>query len=299
MKLLEDPENLRLMNQAELQLHADQKKIELYAEKEELFFAIDEKSHEADLTEKGRNYLSPKDPDAFMLPDLTTALHEIDTGPEADARKRLEAKTKLQQDFETKAQRIHAISQLLKAYCLYQKDVQYVVQDNKVIIVDENTGRLMTGRRWSDGLHQAVEAKEQVEIERETQTLATITIQNYFRLYHKLAGMTGTAETEASEFFDIYKLGVLVIPTNKPVARKDANDSVYKTQREKYNAVLKEIKDVHGQGRPMLVGTDLGGSQRAPVAHAQAGRASSTPSSTPSTTSRKPKSSPAPASAAR
>ena len=255
MKLLEEPENLRLMNQAELQLHADQKKIEMYAEKEELFFAIDEKSHEADLTEKGRNYLSPKDPDAFMLPDLTTALHDIDTGPEADARKRLEAKTKLQQDFETKAQRIHAISQLLKAYCLYQKDVQYVVQDNKVIIVDENTGRLMTGRRWSDGLHQAVEAKEQVEIERETQTLATITIQNYFRLYHKLAGMTGTAETEASEFFDIYKLGVLVIPTNKPVARKDANDSVYKTRREKYNAVLKEIKEVHGKGRPMLVGT--------------------------------------------
>jgi preprotein translocase subunit SecA len=190
-----------------------------------------------------------------MLPDLATALHDIDTGPEADPRKRLEIKAKLQQDFETKAQRIHAISQLLKAYCLYQKDVQYVVQENKVIIVDENTGRLMTGRRWSDGLHQAVEAKEQVEIERETQTLATITIQNYFRLYHKLAGMTGTAETEASEFLDIYKLGVLVIPTNRPVARKDANDSVYKTRREKYNAVLKEIKEVHSKGRPMLVGT--------------------------------------------
>ena len=255
MKVLEEPENLRLMNQAELQLHADQKKIEMYKEKEELFFAIDEKGHEADLTEKGRNHLSPQDPDAFMLPDLTTALHDIDAGPETDPRKRLEMKTKLQQEFETKAQRIHAISQLLKAYCLYQKDVQYVVQDNKVIIVDENTGRLMTGRRWSYGLHQAVEAKEQVEIERETQTLATITIQNYFRLYHKLAGMTGTAETEASEFFDIYKLGVLVIPTNKPVARKDANDSVYKTRREKYNAVLKEIKDVHSKGRPMLVGT--------------------------------------------
>ena len=255
MKLLEDPENLRLMNAAELQLHADQKKVEMYAQKEELFFAIDEKSHEADLTEKGRNFLSPKDPDAFMLPDLSTALHEIDVGPETDARKRLEAKTKLQQEFESKAQRIHAISQLLKAYCLYQKDVQYVVQDNKVIIVDENTGRLMSGRRWSDGLHQAVEAKEQVEIERETQTLATITIQNYFRLYHKLAGMTGTAETEASEFHDIYKLGVLVIPTNKPVARKDANDSVYKTRREKYDAVLNEIKDIHGKGRPMLVGT--------------------------------------------
>ncbi len=255
MKVLEEPENLRLMNQAELQLHADQKKVELYAEKEELFFAIDEKSHEADLTEKGRTYLSPQDPDAFMLPDLTTALHDIDAGPEADPRKRLEAKTKLQAEFETKAQRIHAIAQLLKAYCLYQKDVQYVVQDNKVIIVDENTGRLMTGRRWSDGLHQAVEAKEQVEIERETQTLATITIQNYFRLYQKLAGMTGTAETEASEFFDIYKLGVLVIPTNKPVARNDLNDSVYKTRREKYNAVVKEIKEVHGKGRPMLVGT--------------------------------------------
>jgi preprotein translocase subunit SecA len=255
MKILENPENLRLMNQAELSLHADQKKTELYAEKEQLLFAIDEKSNEADLTEKGRNFLSPKDPDAFMLPDLTTALHEIDAGAETDARKRMEAKTKIQQEFETKAQRIHAISQLLKAYCLYQKDVQYVVQENKVIIVDENTGRLMSGRRWSDGLHQAVEAKEGVEIERETQTLATITIQNYFRLYLKLAGMTGTAETEAQEFYDIYKLGVLVIPTNRPIARKDANDSVYKTRREKYNAVLKEIKEVHTKGRPILVGT--------------------------------------------
>ncbi|MCL4786842.1 MAG: preprotein translocase subunit SecA [Verrucomicrobia bacterium] len=255
LKLLEEPENLKLMNQAELRLHADQKKVELYAEKEELFFAIDEKSHEADLTEKGRNFMSPKDPEAFMLPDLTTALHEIDANPNLDARQRMEAKTKLQQEFETKAQKIHAISQLLKAYSLYQKDVEYVVQDNKVIIVDQHTGRLMTGRRWSDGLHQAVEAKEAVEIERETQTLATITIQNYFRLYHKLAGMTGTAETEASEFLDIYKLGVLVIPTNRPIARKDANDSVYKTKREKFNAVLNEIKTVHAQGRPILVGT--------------------------------------------
>jgi preprotein translocase subunit SecA len=255
MKLLEDPENLRLMNQAELQLHADQKKVDLYAQKEELYFAMDEKSHEADLSEMGRNYLSPKDPDAFMLPDLSTAIHEIDSGPETDPRKRMEAKAKMQQEFESKAQRIHAISQLLKAYCLYQKDVQYVVQDNKVIIVDENTGRLMSGRRWSDGLHQAVEAKEEVAIERETQTLATITIQNYFRLYLKLAGMTGTAETEASEFFDIYKLGVLVIPTNRPVARADSNDSVYKTRREKYTAVVKEIKEIHAKGRPILVGT--------------------------------------------
>ncbi len=255
MKVLEEPENIRLMNAAELQLHADQKKTDLYAEKEELFFAIDEKSHEADLTEKGRTFMRPQDPDAFVLPDLTVKFQEIDSLPEVDARKRLELKAQVQQEFELKAQQIHTISQLLKAYCLYLKDVQYVVQENKVIIVDENTGRLMTGRRWSDGLHQAVEAKEGVEIERETQTLATITIQNYFRLYHKLAGMTGTAETEASEFFDIYKLGVLVIPTNRPIARKDANDSVYKTKREKFSAVLKEITTIHNLGRPILVGT--------------------------------------------
>jgi len=255
LKLLEDPENLRMMNKAELELHKDQKKVDLYREKEELFFAIDEKSHEADLTEKGRNFISPKDPDSFVLPDLTTELHEIDVGPETDARKRLELKTKLQADFETKAQKMHAISQLLRAYSIYQKDVEYVVQENKVIIVDEHTGRLMSGRRWSDGLHQAVEAKEGVEIERETQTLATITIQNYFRLYQKLAGMTGTAETEATEFLDIYKLGVLTIPTNKPCIRKDGHDSVYKTKREKFNAVVREIKELHARGRPILVGT--------------------------------------------
>ena len=254
-RVLENPDNLRLMNKAELELHADQSKKTLYAEKEELFFAIDEKSHEADLTEKGRTTLRPEDPDAFVLPDLNVAFHEIDTGVETDARKRLELKAKLQADFETKAQQIHAISQLLRAYSLYLKDVHYVVQENKVIIVDENTGRLMTGRRWSDGLHQAVEAKEEVEIERETQTLATITIQNYFRLYQKLSGMTGTAETEAGEFYDIYKLGVLVIPTNRVVARKDRNDSVYKTKREKFNAVIKEITEVHNLGRPILVGT--------------------------------------------
>ncbi len=255
LKLLENPDNLRLMNQAELELHKDQKKVDLYREKEELLYAIDEKSHDADLTEKGRNTISPKDPEAFVLPDLTTLLHEIDVGPEADPRKRMEAKTKLQQDFETKAQKIHSISQLLKAYSLYQKDVEYVVQENKVIIVDQHTGRLMSGRRWSDGLHQAVEAKEGVEIERETQTLATITIQNYFRLYQKLAGMTGTAETEATEFLDIYKLGVLTIPTNQPNIRKDKHDSVYKTRREKFNAVVAEIKELHTQGRPILVGT--------------------------------------------
>jgi preprotein translocase subunit SecA len=255
LRLLEVPENQRLRLKSELELHADQTKKTLYGEKEELFFAMDEKTHEADLTEKGRNFLSPQDPEAFVLPDLSTMFHEIDAGPETDVRKRMEIKAKLQSDFENKAQQIHTISQLLKAYCLYVRDVQYVVQDNKVIIVDENTGRLMTGRRWSDGLHQAVEAKEGVEIERETQTLATITIQNYFRLYGKLAGMTGTAETEASEFLDIYKLGVLVIPTNRPVQRKDKHDTVYKTRREKFDAVLREIVQIHQEGRPILVGT--------------------------------------------
>ncbi len=254
MRVLENPDNLRLMNTAELQLHADQSKKDLYAQKEELFYAIEEKSHDADLTEKGRTLISPKDPDAFVLPDLISLFHEIDAAG-GDVHKRMETKAKLQADFEAKAQTIHTIAQLLKAYALYVKDVQYVVQENKVIIVDENTGRLMTGRRWSDGLHQAVEAKENVEVEHETQTLATITIQNYFRLYHKLAGMTGTAETEASEFYDIYKLGVIVIPTNKPCVRKDTNDSVYKTKREKFNAVVNEIQQIHAQGRPILVGT--------------------------------------------
>src|SRR5688572_2404686 len=255
LRVMEDPTNQRRTQQAEMELLSDQSKKQLYEQKEMLFFAMDEKSHEADLTEKGRAFLSPKDPDAFVLPDLITLFHEIDQGGEPDPRKRLETKAKLQAEFESKAQTIHSISQLLKAYVLYLKDVQYVVQDNKVIIVDENTGRLMTGRRWSDGLLQAVEAKEGVEIERETQTFATITIQNYFRMYKKLAGMTGTAETEAGEFHDIYHLGVLVIPTNRPVARKDAHDTVYKTKREKYNAVMNEIQKVHNEGRPILVGT--------------------------------------------
>ena len=254
-RVLEEPENIRLMNKAELSLHADQSKKDMYANKEELFFAIEEKSHDADLTEKGRTLLSPQDPDAFMLPDVASAYTEIDIAPDLDPKQRLEKKQKVQQEFEVKAQQIHTIAQLLKAYALYLKDVQYVVQENKVLIVDENTGRLMTGRRWSDGLHQAVEAKEGVEIERETQTYATITIQNYFRLYLKLAGMTGTAETEASEFLDIYKLGVLVIPTNRPIARKDKHDTVYKTKREKFTAVLREIKEIHALGRPILVGT--------------------------------------------
>jgi preprotein translocase subunit SecA len=255
LRLFEEPANQRLLQKYEAELLTDQSKKQLYAEKEELFFAIDEKSHDADLTEKGREFINPKDPDAFMLPDLPTLYHNIDTSADTDARKRMEAKAKLQAEFEERAGTIHAIAQLVKAYCLYERDVQYVVQNNKVIIVDEHTGRLMSGRRWSDGLHQAVEAKESVEIERETQTLATITIQNYFRLYLKLAGMTGTAETEAQEFWDIYKLGVMTIPTNRPNIRKDTDDSVYKTRREKFIAVIEEIRKLHAIGRPILVGT--------------------------------------------
>ena len=255
MRILEDPANRRRMQAAEIELHKDQTKKELYDQKEELFFAIEEKSHEADLTEKGRMFLNPEDPDAFTMPDLITAYHEIDEQQDLDPQSRAEAKQKAQQQYETKAERIHVISQLLKAYALYKIDEQYIVQGNKVIIVDEHTGRAMEGRRWSDGLHQAVEAKEGVRVEEETQTYATITIQNYFRLYQKLAGMTGTAETEAGEFFDIYKLGVLVIPTNQPCLRDDANDSVYKTEREKFKAVLGEIREIHSQGRPILVGT--------------------------------------------
>jgi preprotein translocase subunit SecA len=255
LHLMEEPRNQKLIDKAELSLHADQSKKELYAQKEELYFGIEEKSHDADLTEKGRSFLNPNDSEAFMLPDLTVEQHDIDNDESLDAQGRLAAKTKLQDEFKTKAENIHITGQLLKAYSLYVKDVAYVVQENKVIIVDEHTGRAMPGRRWSDGLHQAVEAKEGVTIEQETQTLATVTIQNYFRLYTKLAGMTGTAATEAQEFFDIYKLGVLTIPTHETCIRVDANDSVYKTRREKYNAAIDEIKEVHRQGRPILVGT--------------------------------------------
>ncbi|HAV63165.1 MAG TPA: preprotein translocase subunit SecA, partial [Verrucomicrobiales bacterium] len=254
-RLLEDPELVKMMNKAELFLHTDQTKKMLYAEKEELFFAMAEKSHEADLTEKGREFLSPNEPDAFMMPDLINGFHEIDSDNALSTQQRLEKKARLQEAFDKRGQTIHIISQLLKAYCLYLIDVHYIIENGKVVIVDEHTGRKMPGRRWSDGLHQAVEAKEGVAIERETQTYATITIQNYFRLYTKLAGMTGTAETEANEFFEIYKLGVLVVPTNRPNARKDLHDTVYKTRREKFEAVLREIQTIHAAGRPILVGT--------------------------------------------
>ena len=253
-KMMEEPEIRQLVDGAELEVLKDSSKKEMLDLKEELFFTIDEKQHDSDLTEKGRKLLSPDDPDAFVIPDLVTALQEMDARELPDAEKE-KKKQQIQQAFDERSEKIHNISQLLRAYCLFEKDVEYVVQDNKVMIVDEFTGRMMPGRRWSDGLHQAVEAKEGVVIERETQTLATITIQNYFRLYKKLSGMTGTAETEATEFENIYKLGVIVVPTNKPCVRRDENDVIYKTRREKYNAIIDEIVERHRKGQPLLVGT--------------------------------------------
>ena len=255
LRMMEDPENRKAMDKSELSFYQDSRKEELVALKEELYFTIDERHQDADLSELGRTFLNPDDPNAFVLPDLITEFTEIDLNKELIQAQKEEAKRQRQQFCDSQAERIHNIAQLLRAYCLFEKDVDYVIEENKVIIVDEHTGRKMPGRRWSDGLHQAVEAKEGVQIDRETQTLATITIQNYFRLYHKLAGMTGTAETEANEFHDIYKLDVVVIPTNRPVIRKDHNDRIYKTRREKYNAVLDEIKGCYNNGQPLLVGT--------------------------------------------
>jgi preprotein translocase subunit SecA len=255
LRMMEDPEKRRAIDKAELSFFQDTRKEELFALKEELFFTIDEKSNESDLSEQGREFLNPDDPNSFVLPDLISEFTEIDLDPTLPDEEKDKKKAERQQHCDAQAERIHNISQLLRAYCLFEKDVQYVVEENKVVIVDEFTGRKMPGRRWSDGLHQAVEAKEGVQIDRETQTLATITIQNYFRLYQKLAGMTGTAETEAAEFHDIYKLDVNVIPTNRPVARKDANDRIYKTRREKYNSVINEIRDCHVGQQPVLVGT--------------------------------------------
>ncbi|MBX7122319.1 MAG: preprotein translocase subunit SecA [Opitutaceae bacterium] len=255
LRLQETPEWRKLLDKVETELSSDLQKEELYRLKEELFFSIDERQHQADLSEKGRQRLRPDNPDAFVLPDLATEYSDIDRDTSLTPEKREELKLAAQQRFAETSEEIHTISQLLRAYSLYERDVEYVVQDGKVLIVDENTGRVMPGRRWSDGLHQAVEAKENVAIERETRTYATITIQNYFRLYQKLAGMTGTAETEATEFNDIYRLAVQVIPTNKPCIRIDRNDSIFKTRRDKYAAVVKEIEEANRRGQPVLVGT--------------------------------------------
>ncbi len=255
LRLQENPEWRKLLDKTDVEMHSDFNKDEMYKFKEELFFTIDEKNHQADLTEPGRLKLQPDDPDAFMLPDLATMFIDI----EKDTAKTPEEKEKSKRDAQTRyevvSEDIHALSQLLRAYSIYERDVEYVVQEGKVVIVDENTGRIMSGRRWSDGLHQAVEAKEDVTIERETRTYATVTIQNYFRMYEKLAGMTGTAETEATEFNEIYRLAVTQIPTNQPCIRIDQNDSIFKTRRDKYNAVVKQVQEAQARGQPVLVGT--------------------------------------------
>ncbi len=224
---------------------------------DDLFFIIEEKQNSVELTDKGIDLISGdvEDPSFFVLPDVGSEIAEIENNSSLSPRQILEQKDELLQNYAVKSERVHTINQLLKAYAMFERDVEYVVIDNKVKIVDEQTGRIMEGRRYSDGLHQAIEAKERVKVEAATQTFATITLQNYFRMYHKLAGMTGTAETEAGEFWDIYKLEVVVIPTNRPITRDDREDMVYKTKREKYNAVIAEIVDLYKQGRPVLVGT--------------------------------------------
>ena len=233
----------------------DQNK-EMHLVDEELYFVIDEKSNSIELTEKGLELMtsSTENKDFFILPDVGGNIAEIDKSAQSDTEKAT-AKDDVLRDFAIKSERVHTINQLLKAYTLFEKDVEYVVMDNKVKIVDEQTGRIMDGRRYSDGLHQAIEAKESVKIEAATQTYATVTLQNYFRMYNKIAGMTGTAETEAGEFWEIYKLDVVAIPTNKPIQRDDKDDLVYKTNREKYNAVIEDIVTLTEQGRPILVGT--------------------------------------------
>jgi preprotein translocase subunit SecA len=255
LRLMENPEWRKLLDRVETEMNSDLNKDELYHLKEVLFYVIDERQHQADLTLIGRTTLKPDNPDAFMLPDLATEFSDLDKDASVSPERREELKLAAQQRYAVVSEEIHAISQLLRAYSLYELDVAYVVQEGKVLIVDENTGRVMPGRRWSDGLHQAVEAKEGVMIERETRTYATITIQNYFRMYEKLAGMTGTAETEATEFNDIYRLSVQVIPTNKPCIRADRNDSIFKARRDKYNAVMREIEGANKRGQPVLVGT--------------------------------------------
>ncbi len=255
LHMLEDAKVRKIFEKWDSQMLTDMRKEQARALRQDLFFTIDEKGNDASLTEKGCEALSPNDPDAYVLPDLVSGLAVLDGDTTLTPEQKLARRQQMQDLHSERSERIHAVDQLIRAYTVYEKDVQYVVQNNQVIIVDEFTGRLMAGRRWSDGLHQAVEAKEGVKVERETQTLATITIQNYFRLYRKLAGMTGTAETEADEFHQIYKLDVAVIPTNRPVRRVDRNDYVYKTQREKYNAVIDEIVQRHTAGQPVLVGT--------------------------------------------
>ncbi|MBN1399121.1 MAG: SEC-C domain-containing protein, partial [Bacteroidetes bacterium] len=253
------PSNKILMQKTEREYMQDQS-ARMHEIDDELYFSIDEKSHTIDLTEKGREFLAQiypgNDKELFIIPDISTELSLVEGDTGLSFEEKQKRKDNINKLFAERSDRIHTIHQLLKAYSLYEKDVEYVVsEDGKIMIVDEFTGRLLSGRRYSEGLHQAIEAKEGVKVERDTQTLATVTLQNYFRMYKKLAGMTGTAETEAAEFFDIYKLDVVVIPTNKPMVRDDKDDQVFKTKREKYNAVIGEIERLRSIQRPVLVGT--------------------------------------------
>ncbi|MCF8226171.1 MAG: preprotein translocase subunit SecA [Bacteroidales bacterium] len=255
IKLLSEEGNKALMLKTE-NFYMQENSKNMHKVTDDLFFIIDEKMNSVELSDKGIDVLtgSSDDPDFFILPDIGNEIAEIEKS-EVDEKKKLETKDRMLRDYAVKSERIHTVNQLLKAYAMFEIDIEYVVVDNKVKIVDEQTGRIMEGRRYSDGLHQAIEAKENVKVEAATQTWATITLQNYFRMYHKLAGMTGTAETEAGELWNIYKLDVMVIPTNRPIVRDDREDLIYKTKREKYNSVIDEIERLISQGRPSLVGT--------------------------------------------
>mgnify|MGYP000026014512 FL=1 len=255
IKFLSEPGNKALMQKVENTYMQDNNR-RMPEITDELFFVIDEKLNSVELTDKGHEFLARNvgEEGFFVLPDIGAAVAEIEKS-DLSAEEKTAKKDELINEYAVKSERVHTINQLLKAYSMFERDVEYVVIDNKVKIVDEQTGRIMEGRRYSDGLHQAIEAKERVKVEAATQTFATITLQNYFRMYHKLAGMTGTAETEASEFWSIYKLDVVVIPTNRPVIREDRDDKIYKTKREKYNAVVEEIVSLVAEGRPVLVGT--------------------------------------------
>lgn len=255
IKFLSEPGMRALMQKTENYYMQEQSK-NMHIIDDELFFVIDEKNNTVELTEKGIDLItsSYQDPRFYILPDIGAEIAELEKSGLTDSEK-LEKKAELMREYSVKSERVHTVNQLLKAYTLFEIDVEYVVMDNKIKIVDEQTGRILEGRRYSDGLHQAIEAKENVKIEAATQTYATVTLQNYFRMYRKLAGMTGTAETEAGELWDIYKLDVVVIPTNKPIVRHDREDLVYKTKREKFNAVADEIVDMINKGRPVLVGT--------------------------------------------
>jgi preprotein translocase subunit SecA len=259
LKLLNEPGVKQLVQGMELKHIADRRltasRQEMRDIEEDLLFVLDEKGQQVHLTDRGIDFISPNDREQFILPDISQQVHQIDHDPDLSPAEKIERRNKINAEYAAKAEKLHIIHQLLRAHSLYEKDVNYVVQDGEVLIVDEFTGRTMPGRRWSEGLHQAVEAKEGVSVKGETQTLATITIQNYFRMYEKLSGMTGTAETEESEFHQIYKLGVAVIPTNRPVIREDRNDLVFKTRREKYNAIADETLRLHKLGFPVLVGT--------------------------------------------